>query len=467
MRILLINPPSSFAFRNITGFCVPPLGLAYLAAVLEKHGYDVKIIDGVTENLTYREISKIISKYCPDLVGITATTPTIYDAYIVARIAKHHGVKVVIGGPHATFLDTDVLKECPYIDFVVRGEGELTLLELVKALEKRKPLSHVLGLTWRDRDGRIKRNSRRPYILNLDDLPMPAYHLLPMDKYQVGEIRYATIMTSRGCPFKCTFCASSRLFGKRYRWHSAERVLDEIEVLVNKYKVKSIEIIDDTFTLNRKRAIKIAKGILKRGLDIIWSCSSRVDTIDKELAEILKKSGCSVIYLGIESGSQRILNKYKKGVTIDQITRAVKILKEAKLEILGSFILGAPDETIDEARKTLSFSLKLDLDYAQYSILTPYPGTEIYEKAEKKGLLLTKNWRLYDALHPVLKTLIPPRKLRSLVRKAYLIFYSRITYIFNQLKKGHAFLVNKIIKNVIRYILSKISRKNEITSSYQ
>jgi len=453
MKTLLVYPPSRSVIKEVLETTSPPLGLAYIAAVLENEGEDVRIVDSLADDLTLNDVKKVISRWNPDLVGVSSTTSNFYDALKVAKTAKELGCKVVMGGVHVTFQDVETLKSFPYVDFVVRGEGEHTTLDLVRALEKNVEPKEVLGLTYRWNDS-IKKNPPRPFIQDLDGLPLPAYHLLPMEKYVSEGERYATMITSRGCPFNCVFCSSSRICGKKWRGRSADKVADELELLTGKYKVKTVEFLDDTFTLNQKRAEEICDEFVKRKIDVPWACSSRVDTINARLASKLKKASCFVVYLGVESGSQRILNFIKKGITLSQAERAVRLMKKVGLEVLTSFVLGMPDETLEEAEKTIDFAVKLNPEYAQFTIATPYPGTELYTYAEKNNMLLTRDWSKYDTLTPVMKTRIGPDKLTKLLRKAYFKFYVRLGYLIAQLRKRRLILVRKAFLAVKKYLNS-------------
>ena len=380
MRVLLINPPTVHALKSIAGFTAPPLGLAYLGAVARENGFNVRIIDAPAENMTLRDLGREIKYFDPDIVGITATTPMIPDAYTVAHLAKtiNPNAYVIIGGPHVTFLPRRTLMECPCIDIVVQGEGEETFKELLNVIDSGKRLSDVRGITYYD-EGKIRINPPRPLIKDIDKIPIPAYDLLPMEKYRVNNVRFATIMTSRGCPYNCIFCSSSALFGHAYRTHSVERVLKELGILRNEYHVREIEFLDDTFTLNRKRAQKIAEEIIRNDLDISWSASSRVNTIDYETASIMRRANAHTVYFGIESGTEKILKFIRKGITLKQARDAVKVAKKAGLNVLGSFVIGFPIETIHDINTTIDFSKSLNLDIAQYTIATPNPGTYLWE----------------------------------------------------------------------------------------
>ncbi|WP_456366541.1 B12-binding domain-containing radical SAM protein [Thermococcus sp.] len=224
---------------------------------------------------------------------------------------------------------------------MVRGEGEITFKELVEALDKGKPLKGILGLSYRDKTGKLRNEAPRPLIQNVDNIPIPAYDLLPMELYRAGRTPFGTVMTSRGCPFNCVFCSSWLQFGKRWRGHSVERVIEELSILRYEYGRREIEFLDDTFTLNKVRAVEIAEAIKGEGLDIHWTASSRVNTFNEKVAKAMKEGGCHTVYFGIESGTQRILDFIGKGITPQQAIDAVKTAKKAGLRALGSFIIGS------------------------------------------------------------------------------------------------------------------------------
>jgi len=455
MNILLISPPTISAIKNIIGTTGPPLGLAYLASMVRDE-HDVKIVDSLAEDYTYSDVGRIIREYDPDVVGITSTTSMMPDAYEVAKIAKMHNenVKVIMGGPHVTFVPKRTFEECPYIDFIIRGEGELTFKELIDALEKGKDVSRILGLSI-NLGGKVRDNPPRPLVKDVDTIPIPSYDLLPMEKYHVDGVRFGTIMTSRGCPFNCVFCSSSLQFGRRWRGHSDSRVIEELRVLHDDYKIREIEFLDDTFTLNRPRAIRIAKRIREEGLDISWSASSRVDLFTDEVAKAMKSGGCHTVYFGIESGSQRILDFIGKRITPELSIAAVRKAKKHGLNALGSFIIGFPDETREEVEKTIKFSRKVGVEYAQFTIATPYPGTRLWDYALSKNLILTFNWRKYTTLDPVMKLKnFSPGEIKKILFKAYINFYLNPFYLIKDIVSRKGFIFRRAIPRVVKMVKS-------------
>ena len=450
----MILPPTKSVVKEVLGASGPPLGLAYLAAVARDIGWQPRIIDGLTENLSAGDLTSIIRSIQPDVVGLTATTPAIHDAYEVAKIAKEVNPEtlVMIGGPHATFTAEEVLRECPYIDLVVRGEGEQTLREILKRVEKGKEFEDVAGIAYK-KDGVIKENPPRGLIKNLDDLPIPAYDLLPMDKYVVDKVKFAAVITSRGCPYNCIFCSSSLQFGKTWRAHSPDRVLEEIRILKEEYGVREIEFLDDTFTLNMKRAEEISKRITEEGLDISWSASSRVNTFARSLGKSLKRAGAHTIYFGIESGSEKTLRFIGKGITRAQAMDAVKAAKDSELNALGSFVIGFPYETEDEIRETIKFANKVGVDLAQFTIATPYPGTRLWTIALREKLLLTKDWKRFTTVDVVMRNLyLAPEKIKRLFLQAYLFFYLHPKRIVKDVILNKGFLLRRAIPGAVKYL---------------
>jgi len=460
MKVMLILSPSKFVLKDKLGIISIPLGLAYLASFIEIDSHEVRIVDSNILGYEIKDVEAEIRDFNPHLIGITATTSCIYSAYKVAKVAKNINpkIKVVAGGPHVTFTAKETLQECLFIDIVVRGEGEETFRELVNNLEfspeNISSLEKIKGITFRN-DGKIIETENRPLIKNLDNVPFPAYHLLPMDRYKLKGKRFAAIMTSRGCPFSCIFCSSSQLFGKAWRARNAENIVKEIKLLQGEYRVREIEILDDTFTLNTGRVKKICNLLTKENLDVSWSCSSRVDTIDQSLAEKLKKTGCHTIYLGIESGSQKILNKISKGITLAQAEKAINLIKKVKLNSFGSFMIGIPGETAKTIKKTINFAKKLSPTFAQFTICTPYPGTKLFEMAKEKGWLLTREWSKYTILDQVMR--IPGMVAINLNRwllRAYLSFYLRPRFILEQLKRKNFFFffIRKVFRGALEYM---------------
>ena len=458
MKILFITPPTQSAVKTVLGAGGPPLGLAYLAAVARDEGWEPKIIDALDEDLGFQDLARRIRDFDPDVVGVTATTSMILDAYEVARVAKevNENILVILGGPHATFMAREVLRECPHLDLVVRGEGEETLRELLKRMEKDRPPEDILGITYRKNDV-IKDNSPRPLIRDLDSIPIPAYDLLPMERYVVEGIRFGAVMTSRGCPYNCIFCSSSLQFGRKWRAHGVDRVIEELKILAEKFGVKEIEFLDDTFTLNPKRVEEISKKIIQEKLDISWSASSRVNTFNYQIGCSMHRAGAHTIYFGIESGSDRTLKFIGKGISKRQSVDAVKTAKQAGLRALGSFVIGFPYETESEIKETIRFANRVGVDLAQFTIATPYPGTRLWDLAVERNLLLTRNWRKFTTIDVVMKNIyLTPQKVKKLLLWAYITFYLHPRRVIEDVFKNRGFILKRVIPAAFRFIKRSI-----------
>ncbi len=447
MKVLLINPPAQGVYDTVN-IKLPPLGLAYIAAVLRAHGHHVEIIDlNVQENLW-----ETVSKYQWDIVGLSGDTSRYpISMKIAEQIKKHFGFTIFTGGPHVTFFEKETL-DTGYVDFIIRGEGEFITLELIDAIRQNKPLESVRGITFK-KDGRIIKTLRAPIIRNLDSLPCPARDLLPMEKYKV-TIFYrrpiTSILTSRGCPFNCYFCSSSQFSNLIWRTRSPKNIVDEMEYVINKFDYHAFAFVDDNFTLNSKRVIEISKEIVKRKLDIYWWAFSRVDELlgHEDMVEWMAKSGCKMVFLGIESVSKKVLDEYNKGITANDSIRAVKLLKSYGIDTWGSFIIGALDETKEMIMNTVRFAKLLDPRNVQFSILTPFPGTRLYEDAEKMGVIIHKNWKYYDGAHAVMRTkYLEPHEIQKLLNMAYISFYIRPKRLI------------KIMPTAIKYLIELPSKR--------
>ena len=461
MRILLINPN----FRRMIGkserisTILPPLGLACIAAALKKEKIEVKILDINALNLSMEETISYIGGYKPDIAGLTAATPTINECFNIAEAAKKANpkIKAVIGGPHPTALPEESIKK-DFIDFVVIGEGEETMLELAREIKNgKKDFKKIRGLVFKDR-GKIIKNAARERIKDLDALPFPAFELLPLDRYISASSKYKrfiTILTSRGCPGQCNYC-NKLIFGNACNMRSAENIIGEIEFLMKRYGYREFHIVDDLFTINRKRIVDFCNFVLEKNIRIKWKCGNgvRVGTVDLELLRLMKKAGCYSLSYGIESGNQKILNNIRKGQALQQCINAVRWTKQAGIECVGFFMLGNLGEDEKTMQETIDFAKSLELDIAQFSILIPFPGTPIRQIIEKEGKIFESNWENYDNLegkaifeHGGLKREIMER----MHKKAYKEFYMRPKYMLKRLFK---FRTLNEIKNEINGFLT-------------
>ena len=402
-RVLLINTP-----YPLDEHPMPSLSLSYLGAVLQREGVEVEVLDLLTARYSANKIKRKLEEYRPHVVGTSCATMSYPTASRVLKACKRFdpSVVTVIGGPHVSFTAKETLEHAPWIDIVVCGEGEETLAALIRALEGGASLRGVPGIAFRE-DGAIVLTGTRPPIEDLDALPMPARHLLPLSKYRALGAP-ASVITSRGCPFGCTFCSAPKMFGREVRFRNPKLVVHEVEYIHKELGFEEIHFVDDTFTLNPRPAQAICHEIIARGLHIKWHAYSRVDTINQDLLKIMKQAGCYYICFGIESGSQQVLDTIKKGINLEQAKQAVRLAAEAGMGMLLSFIFGLPGETPETARETVALAKELRDKYGAnygFHLLAPLPGTEMREKAADYGIrILTSNWASYDANEPITET---------------------------------------------------------------
>lgn len=368
----------------------PPLGLLLVAAFVENQGHKVNVFDNSVEELSHIGLVKEIFRTNPDIVGFHTTSLTYPNVRAYLELIKQENKEIitVAGGPLATFYP-ERIAENSNIDFVIRNEGEITLSELLKSLENGKDLSSIKGLTYKEKD-KIIHNKQRPFIEDLDSLPFPARHLIDMSKYHRRELffkAYPTdaLSTSRGCPYDCQFCSSTRyMFCRTYRNRSAENVVDEMEMLKEKYGTKGLYFREDLFTVNKKRLFAICDEMAKRKIDLPWICESRVDTVSKEKLEKMKSAGCTAIWFGCESGSQKVLDMIKKEITVSQIEDTFKWCKEIGIITGAAFIVGFPCETVEDTNKTIELAKKIRSNYSWIRIYIGSPRSPIYDEVIEK-----------------------------------------------------------------------------------
>jgi anaerobic magnesium-protoporphyrin IX monomethyl ester cyclase len=399
MRILLINPPYPVC-ESLT----MPLGLLYLASRLEEAGNQAFLEDLQLCRSPIRRIRQTLKKLKPHVVGVTSFSINLPLASKILQAVKrrHPETATFWGGPHVSFDDLDILKHHPWVDGVVRGEGEETLVEAVDRLGRGKDFGGVPGLTWKGVGGNLHRNPPRPFRQDLDLLPRPAWHLLRLSQYRAfGD--GASVLTSRGCPHRCVFCVGRKMIGARGRFRIPSAVVDEMEALVN-LGFRRIRIEDDLFTYRRDRALAICRELGRRGLSVRWRAYARVDTVDSELLKCMRKTGCERLLFGAESGSRKILDRVRKGITPQQTRQAVEMARREGIGVLASFVLGLPGETRETLRQTLEFAESLGVPYT-LNLLTPYVGTEVRERAAEWGIqILNSDWERYGQGEPVTAT---------------------------------------------------------------
>lgn len=423
MNVLLVTPYRGAVYRGI-GIRIPPLGLLHIGAVLKKAGHEVHFDLSEDKDAPLPDFSDA------DVVGITCTTIQFKPGLKIAKAAKEEGKTVVMGGPHPTSSADEVIRS-GVVDYVVRAEGEATAVELFEGLKHNGKFdpSKVLGLSWVDRQtGQIVHNPNRPFIQDLDSLPYPLRESSDFNFRDFG-VRgrvHPTLATTRGCPYGCKFCDVHLLAGRRFRLRSITKVVDEMEYLVTEYGAARIGIMDDIINFDAERLMNFCNEIIRRRLQVVLWVMGRADHLvaHPETAEKMAEAGAMTMFLGIESPHKRILKAYDKGgkASADISDQAVKLLRQNGIESFGGFILGEPTETRKEIEETIKYAKSLNPGIAQFTILTPYPGTETWH--ELKDRLITKDWNRYDGMHAVFQSdHLSPEEMERLCRKAYRSFY--------------------------------------------
>jgi anaerobic magnesium-protoporphyrin IX monomethyl ester cyclase len=447
MKILLIYPPDFNMIRtNVPAFVdeetglYPPLGLMYIAGHLQHStDYNIEMLDTQVDKMTYGDIKKAIEDKDPDVVGIQAMTFTLLDAIETARCVKKikPQAHVCLGGPHVNIYPQESIS-FPEVDSLVLGEGEYIFTDLVRALADKKDLRTVSGIVYK-RKGEIINTGKRPFIEDLDKLSFPARKLLPIQKYYSALAKknpITTMMTSRGCPFRCIFCDRPHL-GKLFRARSAQNVVGEMEDCVG-MGIRELFLYDDTFSINRKRVVDICETIIKKGLKINWDIRARVDTLDKDLIGRLKDAGCCRMHLGIEAGNARILKILNKDIDLKQAETVFSLARKAGIATLGYFMIGNPTETRQEILETIQFARNINADYAHIAVATPFPATKLYLMGLEQGIFKEDYWKSFaknptPEFRPKLwEENLKEQELIDLLRDAYRSFYMRPQYLFRK-----------------------------------
>lgn len=462
LHIVLINP----RIRTWSPAVWVPLGLTYIAAVLEQEKHNVEIVDlnavrMKDENLLHKVKSA-------DIVGITGMITEYQEVLRLVGIIKkaRYDIKVVLGGPLATTFWQELL-QASQADFSVVGEGERTIVNLVSAIEHANDFGDIKGIAYRG-NGRIISTAPVEPIDNLDAIPFPARHLLDMNRYlknhfesfgfkikDFGKIRSTNLTTSRGCPYSCTFCFKG-MWGHKWRGRSPANMIEEMEVLSRTYDVNGFLFTDDTFVLNRKRVLEFCQLIKRKGLDIVWHCTGRVNLMNKELLAAMYDAGCRGVAYGIESGNQQILDLMKKNITLEQIRDVVKWTKEAGINILGYFMLGMLGETKDTIRQTIALAKELALDSNDFNIVAPFPGTELYDASLKRGLIEKDMAQHQDHSFHVNLNLTQDCSDDDLVRYSNEVFKE-----FTLKRFGKYYFLNPIFLRKMGRVVLSLQRRNE------
>lgn len=427
-----INTRLPESLNRVRGI-MPPLGIAYIAAVLESEGYEVKILDVIALNLTAEEFHQIIVHESPEIVGITSMISNVKGALEAARISKDCGAVTVLGGPLMSLYPQEMLSY-DFIDFGITGEAEFSMLELVRAIENKSPLYPIKGLVYKE-SSKIVENPAC-IIDDLDTLPFPARHLLPIQKYSslISLHPAATMIASRGCPYRCGFCIKGPS-DVRYRMRNPASVVDEMQLLVDRYRIKEIMFYDDTITLKRDFIVAICNEILKRNFKIKWESPTRLDRIDIELLKLMHKAGCIRLRYGVESGDLGILKLMNKGINLEQTRNVFKWTREIGLETFAYFVIGYIRETPQAIMNTIALAKELRPDLVMFTVATPYPQTPLFELSKTDGLVDADYWREFvlGRRNDRLPYLVQDADIWA--RKAYRSFYFRGSYIRDRLWK--------------------------------
>ena len=384
MRIALIATGPNY-LRKDDRF--PHIGIGYMISCLEEKSHRCFYLDTNFDSL------ECLDTFMPDMFGISVTSASFNETMKICNIIKQKSTaKIVLGGPHVNVALGDVLNE-PFVDYAIYGEGEITLTEFVTALEgnSTESLSTIRGLIFRQ-NGKIVTNPPRPWIDRLDSLPYPAYH--HFQKYPYGR---HPLLTTRGCPHRCVYCTINKTWGRKVRSRAAENIVEEIEYVLHNWGEKPFIILDDTFNINIRRCKEFCRILIRKELNIHWSCwSFRADNVDKELAELMKKSGCTYVSVGIESSVPEVLQQIKKGETIEDITRGIKFLQDAGIIVHGNFMIGNPGDTLETVEASVKYVKKLKLNDFDFYLALPYPGTELWNYAENEGRFFNKDYTKYN-----------------------------------------------------------------------
>jgi len=444
---LLISPPIFDENRqNIwkqVNSNFPPPGLLSIAAYVRSKGHSVRVIDCNIDSPSVESFEPFFEKEFVQkfssirVIGLTAMTCTVKKAYKIAAICKKYYPQalMVFGGVHATFVTDEVINN-QFVDAVVLGEGEKTMEEIVAGDD----LAEIRGIVFKKMAGQgeyqVVKNAPRERIANLDSLPMPAYDLLPILKYQPAKGTYKrlpamSMMTSRGCPGRCTFC--NKTLGDRIVFKSAEKILEEIQYLIKNYRIRQILFYDDTFTIYRENVIKLCDLIIENKIDISWTCFARVDFVDLAMLEKMKRAGCHQIMYGVENTDAAVLKNLNKNIDLDQVMNAVKWTKRAGIECRVAFMVGSPGDNEQTVKKNIEFINKLNPDLLVANITTPFPGTAMFQWAKERNLILTYDWNDYTLAKPVVRLEnLSAEQIQKLYCLMYKSFYLRPSYIIKK-----------------------------------
>ncbi|MBN1880118.1 cobalamin-dependent protein [bacterium] len=469
MKVLLVIPPSTLKERYgdllEAGAVYPSMGLAFIAAVALENGHEVMVIDAEADQLDYDAIKSRVVAFQPQVVGFQTFCANLARCRKVASIVKslNPDIQIVFGGVQATLFPEEQLRDSP-VDIVVIGEGEIAFSELLSCIESGGKLADVEGIAIINESGEFVVTQRPPLISSLDDLPFPALHLFPMDKYhssaQLKGSNTQLLFTSRGCPFNCSYCSGDLIFGKTFRYRSPAKVIADIRYMMESFGVDSIQFYDETFTVNRDRVLALCDALINADLSIPWACFTRVDLVDEDLLSQMRQAGCYQIFFGVETGVDRLLKLIRKGTTLDQARKTFKVCRKLGIETVASFMLTLPTETREDTEQSIRFGLELDPDYVYWLTFVPYPGNELSDLARESGTIINDDPTTYNVFNEIVY--LPEgrneKEIRKTIARAYRRFYLRPRYMVRQVRKllqlppKKAFI---LIKGGLRTLLKK------------
>jgi radical SAM superfamily enzyme YgiQ (UPF0313 family) len=438
MHFLILLPPLASPSMSPS----PPVGLAYLASILKSSGTQTETLMSDVYGLDVDQTIALILEKKPDILACSVATPAFNNTVKIVTHVKQvlKNIQVIAGGPHATLFPEDMISNGT--DIVVRREGEQTIAEVVGYFNGEIAIADIDGISYR-LNNRIVHNQDRMPIKDLDQIPFPAWEVFPIQKYEsvFKKARLSLpVVTSRGCPGKCTFCYKG-IFGSRIRMRSPQNIIKEIIQLINNFNIEEFSIIDDCFTISAKRTIEFCDLLMDKNITIAWSLPAgiRVDTVSEELFNKLKESGCYRVGFGIETGNSVIMKSIKKGITLEQVTRAISMCKEIGLECTGNFMIGNLGETVDTLNDTIRYAIKLDPDYAQFTRAIPFPGSAMYKTLLAQNKIISNNWDDYDYLSTEKEIFIHDhlshRTIQKMMKESYRKFYMRPAFIIREIRK--------------------------------
>ena len=455
MNILLINPS---LLRETIGHyskgversrgIYPSLGLLYIASALESKKHRVKVIEYDLERAPEEVFESALRSFKPEVVGIYTMTWTFRQSCAMVKKVREllPSAKTIAGGPQvASFPFLSV--HYGEFDYAVVGEGEETIVELIEAIEEGNDVRTVRGIVFKDQ-GRVVHTAQRPYLEDINRIPFPARHLVPMDHFRdvfTREEKFATMMGSRGCPFDCIYCDRENRMGRRWRPRDPSNMVEEIEEVKRKFGIREFMFFDDEFIIDKKRIAEFCEELLKRGLDVVWECRARVDMVDRELLKIMKRAGCYRIRFGFESGDNRILAILKKGIRVEQSIETARLTKEVGIEVFGYFMMGSPEETPETLQKTLKLALQLDPDFAIFSKTILIAGSELFEWGVEHGFIAADYWERFlrgeehDPAPCISTRELPGEVVERAIAEANRAFYLRSRYILKRLARIRSF----------------------------